>query len=61
MTLRLRHFKGRVRVTPPRLIDLQATTHHDTCRTHTVGSNAPRYCTCGLAASKTLAGDRSTR
>ena len=61
MTLRLRHYRGRVRATPPRLIDLQATPHHESCKVHTVGSNAPRYCTCGLATSRALAGDRSTR
>lgn len=61
MTLSPRRFKGRVRATPPRLIDLKAAPHHATCRTRDVGSNAPRYCTCGLAASKAIAGDRSTR
>lgn len=61
MTLSLRRFKGRVRATPPALIDFQAAPHHDTCRTHTVGSNAARYCTCGLAKTQVLAGDRSHR
>lgn len=61
MTLHLRRFRGKVRPTPPALIDLQATRHHPACKVHTVGSNAPRYCTCGLARSRVLAGDRSTR
>lgn len=61
MTLSLRRFRGKVRATPPALIDLQAAPHHASCRTRDVGSNAPRYCSCGLARTRALAGDRSTR
>lgn len=61
MTITLRHYRGKVRATPPRLIDLQARPHHPTCKVHDVGSTHPHHCSCGLAASKALAGDRSTR
>ncbi len=61
MTVSLRRLKGKVRATPPALIDLQGAPHHATCGTRDVGSNAARYCTCGLAASKAIAGDRSNR
>lgn len=61
MTVSLRRFRGKVRVTLPALIDLQGAQHHATCRTRDVGSNAAHYCTCGLAHTKALAGDRSTR
>lgn len=61
MTVTVRVYPQTLRRTEPRLIDLQATRHHDTCLTRVVGSNAARYCTCGLATSKALAGDRSTR
>lgn len=61
MTVTVKHYPRTLRPTPPRLIDLQAARHHSTCLTHHVGSNAARYCTCGLATSRALAGDRSTR
>ena len=61
MTVAWRRLKGKVRATPPAPIDLQGAPHHATCGTRDVGSNAPRYCTCGLARTKALAGDRSTR
>lgn len=61
MTVTVKHYPNALRPTTPRLIDLQAARHHGTCNTHAVGSTHPRYCTCGLATSRALAGDRSTR
>lgn len=61
MTLHMRRYRGKVRATPPRLIDLQARPHAPSCKVHDVGSTHPHYCSCGLARSKALAGDRSHR